>query len=55
MKLAFYISSLKTSGGAERALVGLANKLAAENDVTLIAERGKREQSAYEIIWLNFR
>lgn len=49
MKIAFYISSLGTSGGAERALVGLANKLAVENDITLIAERGKREQSAYEI------
>lgn len=49
MKIAFYISSLGTSGGAERALVGLANKMAAANDVTLIVERGKREQSAYKI------
>lgn len=49
MKIAFYISSLGTSGGAERALVSLANKLATENKVTLIAERGKREQSAYKI------
>ena len=49
MKLAFYISSLETSGGAERAMIGLANRLALENKVTIIAEKGKREQSAYKI------
>ena len=49
MKLAFYISSLETSGGAERAMIGLANRLALDNDVTIIAERGNKEQSAYKI------
>ena len=49
MKLAFYISSLETSGGAERAMIGLANRLASDNNVTIIAERGNKKQSAYKI------
>jgi len=49
MKILFYISNLETSGGAERALIGLANWFSNNNDISIVVEHGQRSQVAYQI------